>query len=278
MDSPGGGLRFIYNLVRSCRQPRVRLPTLDRGAHDEDRLSRRRQGRVAFRSHLGRRHRLSGHRVSMRAIQRGSLTCARSCRAVIALREAECCALARTNYRSITDALAGESPAAEARAVRPPAPRGAGPCVPPCWRAGCSQFPQCPGLRSSRLVGRSVCSQAHRPTTSRASVPHRLLQLGSLGSGPPPWSSNRGSPTSATIHSSVPRSRTSFPNSAFSSWSHEARSVHTSAPAPAARSSLVARETTSPFTPRSACAFQLPALGWRVGSFELGLPISGARL
>src|SRR6266566_4137772 len=102
MDSPGGGLRFIYNLVRSCRQPRVRLPTLDRGAHDEDRLSRRRQGRVAFRSHLGRRHRLSGHRVSMRAIQRGSLTCARSWRAVIALKETECCALARTNYRSRT--------------------------------------------------------------------------------------------------------------------------------------------------------------------------------
>ena len=31
---------------------------------------------------------------------------------VIALREAECCALARTNYRSTTDALASESPAA----------------------------------------------------------------------------------------------------------------------------------------------------------------------
>jgi len=31
---------------------------------------------------------------------------------VIALKEAECCALARTNYRSTTRRAAGESPAA----------------------------------------------------------------------------------------------------------------------------------------------------------------------
>ena len=41
---------------------------------------------------------------------------------MLALREAECCALARTNYRSTTGAPAGESPAAYARSVRRTAP------------------------------------------------------------------------------------------------------------------------------------------------------------
>src|SRR5437867_6234312 len=63
------------------------------------------------------------------------------------------------------------------------------------------------------LEKKSICSQAHRPTTSRASVPHRPFQFGSLAIAPPPWSSNRSSPTSATIHSSAPRCRTPFTNS-----------------------------------------------------------------
>src|SRR5437016_10050936 len=47
---------------------------------------------------------LFGHAAAQQALEAGG--------AVISLREAECCALARTNYRSTTRRAAGESPAA----------------------------------------------------------------------------------------------------------------------------------------------------------------------